>query len=268
MEWSVFYLGTDVSVDVLDVGGRNMERKSWKPIIFHFFFFFFSKGIADYITRCQQAIGKFESLVHQIHKNADDISTRLALIESINLFKYPAPISDKELPGRSDFLFLWLWKEWKNSCHDCAQAWACEHTHTHTCTLNGIKPFLMISVIFLKGSWVILTFCHVPCIAWIILQISESVRISSTLINNFITRLKHIVFLWAHAYLFKPDILSRLRLVNKQCKESKFAEKWKSRLPCGANFSRQNGHSHALIYFCLGCFLTSGVGLFSALSQG
>ncbi|KAI5166248.1 Dynein Heavy Chain 10, Axonemal [Manis pentadactyla] len=62
-----------------------------------------SLGIADYITRCQQAIGKFESLVHQIHKNADDISTRLALIESINLFKYPAPISDKELPGVKEF---------------------------------------------------------------------------------------------------------------------------------------------------------------------
>nr|XP_036870140.1 dynein heavy chain 10, axonemal [Manis javanica] len=62
-----------------------------------------SLGIADYITRCQQAIGKFESLVHQIHKNADDISTRLTLIESINLFKYPAPISNKELPGVKEF---------------------------------------------------------------------------------------------------------------------------------------------------------------------
>ncbi|KAF3820597.1 hypothetical protein GH733_005142 [Mirounga leonina] len=60
-------------------------------------------GIADYITRCKQAIGKFESLVHQIHKNADDISNRLTLIESINLFKYPAPKSEEDLPGVKEF---------------------------------------------------------------------------------------------------------------------------------------------------------------------
>ncbi|ELK14270.1 Dynein heavy chain 10, axonemal [Pteropus alecto] len=62
-----------------------------------------SLGIADYITRCKQAIGKFESLVHQIHKNADDIASRLTLIESINLFKYPAPKSEEELPGVKEF---------------------------------------------------------------------------------------------------------------------------------------------------------------------
>ncbi|XP_006149290.1 dynein heavy chain 10, axonemal [Tupaia chinensis] len=62
-----------------------------------------SLGIADYITRCKQAIGKFESLVHQIHKNADDISSRLTLIEAVNLFKYPAPKSDEELPGVKEF---------------------------------------------------------------------------------------------------------------------------------------------------------------------
>ncbi|XP_053061953.1 dynein axonemal heavy chain 10 isoform X4 [Acinonyx jubatus] len=60
-------------------------------------------GIADYITRCKQAIGKFESLVHQIHKNSDDISSRLTLIESVNLFKYPAAKSEEELPGVKEF---------------------------------------------------------------------------------------------------------------------------------------------------------------------
>ncbi|XP_021113284.1 dynein heavy chain 10, axonemal isoform X1 [Heterocephalus glaber] len=62
-----------------------------------------SLGIADYITRCCQATGKFESLVHQIHKNADDIVSRLTLIESINLFKFPAPKSEDELPGVKEF---------------------------------------------------------------------------------------------------------------------------------------------------------------------
>lgn len=82
------------------------ERKARRPNTFLFLFLSFSKGIADYITRCRQAIGKFESLVHQIQKNADDISSRLTLIESINLFKYPAPKSGEELPGRPDSLVL------------------------------------------------------------------------------------------------------------------------------------------------------------------
>jgi dynein heavy chain len=72
-------------------------------------FLFFSQGIADYITRCKQAIGKFETLVHQIHKNADDISSRLALIEAINLFKYPMPKNEEELPGGSSFFFFQFW---------------------------------------------------------------------------------------------------------------------------------------------------------------
>ncbi|XP_023576433.1 dynein heavy chain 10, axonemal [Octodon degus] len=62
-----------------------------------------SLGIADYITRCRQAIGKFESLVHQIQKNADDISSRLTLIECINLFKCPATKGEDELPGVKEF---------------------------------------------------------------------------------------------------------------------------------------------------------------------
>lgn len=65
-----------------------------------------STGISDYITRCKQAIGKFESLVHQIHKNADDISSRLTLIESINLFKFPLPKAEEELPGGPTARFL------------------------------------------------------------------------------------------------------------------------------------------------------------------
>lgn len=115
-------------------------RKCWKPSIF--LLFFLSKGIADYITRCKQAIGKFESLVHQIHKNADDISSRLTLIESINLFKYPAPKSEDELPGRSGFFFL-LIMGGKSLGHDSA------HTHTFYST-NGIKPCLTISGSYLK----------------------------------------------------------------------------------------------------------------------
>uniref|UniRef100_K7FM63 Dynein axonemal heavy chain 10 n=1 Tax=Pelodiscus sinensis TaxID=13735 RepID=K7FM63_PELSI len=62
-----------------------------------------SLGIGDYIIRCTQAIGKFESLVHQIHKNAEDISNKLLLIESTNLFKSPPLKNEDELPGVKEF---------------------------------------------------------------------------------------------------------------------------------------------------------------------
>ena len=111
-------------INITVVGGRNVERKHWRPSIFLLFFLFLSKGIADYIIRCKQAIGKFESLVHQIHKNAEDISSRLTLIESINLFKYPAPKSEDELPGRSGFFFLLIMGG--------KVSWVMiVHTHTH-----------------------------------------------------------------------------------------------------------------------------------------
>ncbi|XP_034494845.1 dynein heavy chain 10, axonemal isoform X4 [Ailuropoda melanoleuca] len=82
----------DHSQELIRVFRSGYKRLNWNSL-----------GIADYITRCKQAIGKFESLVHQIHKNADDISNRLTLIESINLFKYPAPKSEEDLPGVKEF---------------------------------------------------------------------------------------------------------------------------------------------------------------------
>uniref|UniRef100_A0A670YVL6 Dynein axonemal heavy chain 10 n=1 Tax=Pseudonaja textilis TaxID=8673 RepID=A0A670YVL6_PSETE len=62
-----------------------------------------SLGIGDYIIRCTHAIGKFESLVHQIHKNAEDINNKLRLIESANLFKSPPSKGDGHLPGVKDY---------------------------------------------------------------------------------------------------------------------------------------------------------------------
>ncbi|XP_039327853.2 dynein axonemal heavy chain 10 isoform X2 [Saimiri boliviensis] len=82
----------DHSQELLRVFRSGYKRLNWNSL-----------GIGDYITWCKQAIGKFESLVHQIHKNADDISSRLALIESTNLFKYPAAKSEEELPGVKEF---------------------------------------------------------------------------------------------------------------------------------------------------------------------
>uniref|UniRef100_A0A2K6F6K2 Dynein axonemal heavy chain 10 n=1 Tax=Propithecus coquereli TaxID=379532 RepID=A0A2K6F6K2_PROCO len=78
----------DHAQELIRVFRSGYKRLNWNSL-----------GIGDYLTRCKQAVGKFESLVHQIHKNADDIASRLVLIEGMNLFKYPAPKSEEELPG-------------------------------------------------------------------------------------------------------------------------------------------------------------------------
>lgn len=62
-----------------------------------------SLGISDYITRCGQAIGKFESLVNQIQKNAKDINSRLEMIEKTVLFKQPPPKMGDTLPDAKEF---------------------------------------------------------------------------------------------------------------------------------------------------------------------
>ncbi|XP_067910593.1 dynein axonemal heavy chain 10 isoform X5 [Heterodontus francisci] len=62
-----------------------------------------SLGIHDYLGRCDQAIGKFESLVNQIHKNVRDIATKLAAIDSADLFKRPPPKSKEDLAGVKEF---------------------------------------------------------------------------------------------------------------------------------------------------------------------
>ncbi|XP_066466098.1 dynein axonemal heavy chain 10 [Tiliqua scincoides] len=62
-----------------------------------------SLGIGDYIIRCTHAIVKFESLVHQIHKNAEDMSNRLAVLETTNLFKNPPTKGPNSLPGAKEY---------------------------------------------------------------------------------------------------------------------------------------------------------------------
>jgi len=47
---------------------------------------------------CEQAINKFESMVNQIKKNAEDIEQRLEIIRQMNLFN-PCPLNPLgELP--------------------------------------------------------------------------------------------------------------------------------------------------------------------------
>lgn len=57
-----------------------------------------SLGVQDYVSRCEQAITKFESLVNQVQKNAGDIEERLQLIESVRLFKKPPSKPGCDLP--------------------------------------------------------------------------------------------------------------------------------------------------------------------------
>lgn len=48
-----------------------------------------SLGIQDYVTKCEEALTKFESLSNQVLKNAKDIEERLQSIESACLYKDP-----------------------------------------------------------------------------------------------------------------------------------------------------------------------------------
>ncbi|NXH21068.1 DYH10 protein, partial [Bucco capensis] len=60
-------------------------------------------GIGDFIAQCTRAIRKFESLVHRIHHDSEDISNKLLLIKSTNLFKLPLSKSGDELPKAEEF---------------------------------------------------------------------------------------------------------------------------------------------------------------------
>ncbi|NWU57206.1 DYH10 protein, partial [Dromas ardeola] len=62
-----------------------------------------SLGVGDFIVRCTRAIRKFESLVHQIHNNSEDINNALLFIESTNLFKFPLSKNGDELPKVKEF---------------------------------------------------------------------------------------------------------------------------------------------------------------------
>ncbi|NXC37460.1 DYH10 protein, partial [Campylorhamphus procurvoides] len=62
-----------------------------------------SLGIGEFIVQCTQAIGKLESLVHQIHNISEDISSKLLFMESANLFKFPLPKNGHELPEPKAF---------------------------------------------------------------------------------------------------------------------------------------------------------------------
>lgn len=57
-----------------------------------------SLGIQDYVTKCEEALTKFESLSNQVLKNAKDIEERLQSIESACLYK--DPFADGGLDGK------------------------------------------------------------------------------------------------------------------------------------------------------------------------
>ncbi|XP_014674920.1 PREDICTED: dynein heavy chain 10, axonemal-like [Priapulus caudatus] len=62
-----------------------------------------SLGIYDFVAKCEKAIGKFESIVNQIQKNAKDINQRMLLIETADFFTYPTSGDGGQLPDCKDF---------------------------------------------------------------------------------------------------------------------------------------------------------------------
>lgn len=59
-------------------------------------------GISDFITRGNQAVSKFESVVSQILKNESDIDSKLQSIAMANLLKCQALDKSMDLPGSTN----------------------------------------------------------------------------------------------------------------------------------------------------------------------
>ncbi|XP_053327864.1 dynein axonemal heavy chain 10 [Spea bombifrons] len=78
--------------DLLKVFRSGYRRLNWNSL-----------GIGEYIARCTQAVSKFESLVHKIQKNANDIDSKLSAIESANLFKFIPKKPGTDIPGVKEF---------------------------------------------------------------------------------------------------------------------------------------------------------------------
>ena len=57
-----------------------------------------SLAIQDYVTKCEEALTKFESLTNQVLKNARDIEERLQSIESACLYR--DPFADRGQDGK------------------------------------------------------------------------------------------------------------------------------------------------------------------------
>ena len=69
------------------------RRMNWMSLI-----------VNEYVRRCNFAIGKFTSLVHQLQKNIDDAEDRLRDIESADLFRLPGDHDrDEPLPDVTIF---------------------------------------------------------------------------------------------------------------------------------------------------------------------
>jgi len=63
-----------------------------------------SLTVNDYVARCNFAIGKFRSLVHQLHKNISDADERLQGIETADLFRLPDYGGGSQLPDVAVFI--------------------------------------------------------------------------------------------------------------------------------------------------------------------
>jgi len=61
-----------------------------------------SLTVSDYVARCNLAIGKFTSLVHQLQKNISDADQRLADIEAADLCRLPSAGGLVDQPGERE----------------------------------------------------------------------------------------------------------------------------------------------------------------------
>ncbi|KAJ8284497.1 hypothetical protein COCON_G00033470 [Conger conger] len=90
-----FSLLTEQIAELRRVISFGHKRLNWNAL-----------GVPEYISRCNQATAKFESLVYQIQKNERDIDFKIQAIETANLFKLPALDRGDDLPGVKEFCEL------------------------------------------------------------------------------------------------------------------------------------------------------------------
>lgn len=112
-----------------------------------------------------QAIGKFESLVNQIQKNAKDINNRLEMIENTVLFKPPPQkpnnmLPDTKVQGNNAFFHRLKFQTILEHLHsNCANV--CLHCLQHTCTFINFKSLLSRNTLITLRKAV-----HMSLISW------------------------------------------------------------------------------------------------------
>ncbi|XP_030648846.1 dynein heavy chain 10, axonemal [Chanos chanos] len=96
-----------------------------------------SLAISEFIKKGNQAVSAFEMVMYQIQNNGEELNTILQVIESTNLFKFPAPPKTGDLPGVKEFCELIARQRAKDVC-----VLSMKYTSVKTC-LSSIESLIV-----------------------------------------------------------------------------------------------------------------------------